>query len=38
MDLDEGEESELGTHCHWESAYAAELANLQSTGDEGEVW
>ena len=28
----------LGRHDHWEEVYATELANLDITGDEGEVW
>jgi SAM-dependent methyltransferase len=30
--------SVLGTHAHWEAAYAAELAALADVGDEGEIW
>ena len=31
-------ERELGRHDYWESTYERELATLQETGDEGEVW
>lgn len=38
MDPEDEGASDLGTHEHWESTYDRELANLGSTGDEGEVW
>lgn len=34
----DGSERELGRHDYWESTYERELATLQETGDEGEVW
>lgn len=38
-DSDEDDEScELGKHSHWENVYQQEVQNLETTGDEGEVW
>jgi EEF1A lysine methyltransferase 2 len=35
---DSDSERELGRHDYWESTYERELATLEETGDEGEVW
>ena len=35
---EDDEDSKLGKHEHWEATYTAELANLDETGDEGEIW
>ena len=29
---------ELGKLSHWEQVYRQELLNLETTGDEGEIW
>ena len=29
---------ELGRLSHWEQVYEQELLNLETTGDEGEIW
>ena len=37
-DSEPGEESELGKKEHWDAVYEQELQDLQSLGQEGELW